>query len=284
MKIGIGLPNQVRDVDPAIIPGWAAQAEQAGFSSLGTVGRVAYPGLMDTVALAAAAGATQTIGLISNVLVAPAWPAALLAKEAAGIDAVSGHRLTLGLGLGGRPDDFVVDGLGPRGVGKRLDQDLETYQSVWQGEPVEGGTSALVPAGTRQVPLLFGGAVPATFGRMARWGEGYIGGSVPPEMVAGLFDAARAAWKEAGREGAPRLVAIGYYVFGDAEAGRANVADYYASAGQQVVDLIVGGISVGADAVRTTVKAYADLGIDEVIFNPAVADIDEVAHLADVVL
>jgi len=55
MKIGIGLPNQVRDVDAAILPGWEAQAEKAGFASLATIGRIAYPGVMDTIALAAAA-------------------------------------------------------------------------------------------------------------------------------------------------------------------------------------------------------------------------------------
>jgi hypothetical protein len=55
---------------PAVIPEWAAAAEETGFSALGTIGRVAYPGVMDTVALAAAAGATSTIGLLSNVMVA----------------------------------------------------------------------------------------------------------------------------------------------------------------------------------------------------------------------
>ncbi|MEU6033261.1 LLM class flavin-dependent oxidoreductase [Streptomyces tauricus] len=63
---------------------------------------------MDTVALAAAAGATNRIGLISNVLLGPVWPAHMLAKEAQSIDGVSGGRLTLGIGLGGRPDDFVI--------------------------------------------------------------------------------------------------------------------------------------------------------------------------------
>jgi hypothetical protein len=53
MKIGIGLPNQVRGTRPTVIPGWASRAEQAGFSTLGTVGRVAYRGVMDTVALPA---------------------------------------------------------------------------------------------------------------------------------------------------------------------------------------------------------------------------------------
>src|SRR5215472_2786469 len=117
MKIGIGLPNMVRGTRPTVIPDWAARA---GFSTLGTTGRVAYPGVLDTVALAAAAGATKSIGLFTNVLLAPVWPAVLFAKEAAGIDAVSGGRLTLGLGLGGRPDDFVVDGLGLAGRGRRF--------------------------------------------------------------------------------------------------------------------------------------------------------------------
>jgi alkanesulfonate monooxygenase SsuD/methylene tetrahydromethanopterin reductase-like flavin-dependent oxidoreductase (luciferase family) len=284
MKVGIGLPNQVRDMRPSVIPGWASQAEKAGFSSLGSVGRIAYPGLMDTVALAAAAGATTTIGLISNIMITPVWPAALLAKEVAGIDAVSGNRLTLGIGLGGRPDDFVADGLGPRGTGKRLDHDLEVYRSVWRGEPVDGGSTPLVASGTREVPLMFGGSAPATFERLARWGVGYIGGSVPPEIVAPSFDATRAAWKNAGREGSPRLVGIAYFVFSDIEQGRANVRDYYRSAGEEMVNIISSGICAGPDAVKSAVKTYAELGADEIIFNPGLDDIDEVARLADVVL
>jgi alkanesulfonate monooxygenase SsuD/methylene tetrahydromethanopterin reductase-like flavin-dependent oxidoreductase (luciferase family) len=284
MKVGIGLPNQVRDLRPSVIPEWASRAEKAGFSSLGSVGRIAYPGVMDTVALAAAAGATSTIGLISNIMIAPVWPAVLLAKEVAGIDTVSGNRLTLGIGLGGRPDDFVADGLGPRGTGKRLDHDLEVYRNVWRGEPVGGGSNPLVTTGTREVPLMFGGAAPASFERMARWGVGYIGGSMPAEMVAPSFDAARAAWKNAGHEGSPRLVGIAYCVFSDAEQGRSNVRDYYGSAGEEVVDIVDRGICAGPDAVRSAVKTYAELGADEVIFNPTLDDIGEVTRLADVVL
>lgn len=284
MKIGIGLPNLVRDVRPSIIPEWASQAETAGFSSLGSVGRVSYPGVMDTVALAAAAGATSTIGLISHVMIAPAWPAALLAKEVAGIDAVSGNRLTLGIGIGGRSDDFLADGHGPRGTGKRLDRDLEVYRSVWSGETVDGASNPLVPTGTRNVPLMFGGSHPASFERMVRWGEGYIGPSVPVGTAAQLFDTARSAWKRAGREGSPRLVAIAYYVFGDEEQGRANVQHYYSASGEQIVDLVDSGICAGPEAVRDAVEAYSELGVDEVMFTPAVADIHEVGRLADIVL
>ncbi|MFJ8364232.1 LLM class flavin-dependent oxidoreductase [Streptomyces sp. NPDC093984] len=155
MKIGIGLPNQVRNVRPTVISEWARRSEEPGFSTLGSVGRIAYPGVMDTIALAAAAGATSRIGLISNVLLGPVWPPVLLAKEAASIDAVSEGRFMLGIGLGGRPDDFVVDGLGPRGTGKRLDRDLEVYKSLWRGEIPPGCDNPVVPEGTREVPLLF---------------------------------------------------------------------------------------------------------------------------------
>jgi alkanesulfonate monooxygenase SsuD/methylene tetrahydromethanopterin reductase-like flavin-dependent oxidoreductase (luciferase family) len=283
MEIGIGLPNQVRDVRPTVIPTWASQAEAAGFSSLGTVGRIAYPGVMDTVTLAVAAGVTSTIGLISNVLLGTVWPPVLLAKELAGIDGVSGGRLTLGIGIGGRPDDFVAEGAGPKGLGKRMDHDLEIYRDIWNGEPVGGGENPGVPAGTRQIPLLFGGFAPAAMARMARWGEGYVGGSMPPEMVAGAFDGARAAWQEAGREGSPRLVAIAYYSLGDPEKGRGNVQDYYSSMGEQAA-FIASTVRTSADEVKEVAKAFEALGADELIFNPATDDPDEIARLADIIL
>jgi alkanesulfonate monooxygenase SsuD/methylene tetrahydromethanopterin reductase-like flavin-dependent oxidoreductase (luciferase family) len=155
---------------------------------------------MDTVALAAA---TTSIELFSNVMLGPVWPPVLLAKETVGIDAVSGGRLTLGLGVGVRPDDFVVDGLGLAGRGQRFDQDLGIYRDVWNGEPVGGSPNPAVTPGTRQIPLLFGGIVPATFERAARWGTGYVGASVPAPMIEPAFDAARAAWANAGRQGRP---------------------------------------------------------------------------------
>ncbi|ANN16658.1 MmcJ protein [Amycolatopsis orientalis] len=284
MKIGIGLPNQVRDMRPAVLPTWAARSEEAGFSTLGTVGRIAYPGVMDTVALAAAAGATSRIGLISNVLLGTVWPPVLLAKEIAGIDGVSGGRLTLGVGIGGRTDDFVAEGLGPKGLGKRIDADLEVYRDVWAGEPVGGGDNAAVPPGTRQVPLLFGGFAPKALARMAKWGEGYVGGSMPPEMVSGAFEQARTAWREAGREGEPRLVAITYFALGEPDTGRAKVRDYYGNMGAESAEFIASGVRTTPEAVRDAVKAFGDIGADELIFNPATDELDDIARLAELVL
>lgn len=284
MKFGITLPNQVRNLSADILPRWAVTAEEAGFSTLGTVGRFAYPGVSDTVALAAAAGVTSTIGLLSHVLLAPVWPPQLLAKEVAGIDGISGGRLTLGIGIGGREDDFVVDGFGPRGLGKRLDHDLEVYRNIWRGEPVGGGTNPAVPAGTREVPMLFGGFADAAMQRMAREGVGYVSGTVPVPMTAGVFERARAAWKDAGRTGEPRLVALAYFALGDDQKGRTNVHNYYSSAGEEFANLASSILSGSPDAVKATVSAFEEIGADELVFCPGVADLDEVARLADVVL
>jgi alkanesulfonate monooxygenase SsuD/methylene tetrahydromethanopterin reductase-like flavin-dependent oxidoreductase (luciferase family) len=141
-RIGIGLPNQVRNVNPSAIPRWSVQAEEAGFSTLGTVGRHAYPSVADTVALTAAAAVTSRIELMSTVLLAATWPATLLAKELAGIDGISGNRLTLGIGSGGRPDDFLPPEYGMRGRG-------ELWTATWRHSATSGAESRSTAVPTR---------------------------------------------------------------------------------------------------------------------------------------
>nr|WP_269329133.1 LLM class flavin-dependent oxidoreductase [Kineosporia babensis] len=273
----------VHNVNAKVIPGWAADADQAGFSTLSTVSRLAYPGVADTVALAAAAAATSGIGLLSTVLQGPAWPPVLLAKELAGIDAISGGRLTLGLGLGGRTEDFVTEGRGQRGAGKRLDEDIEVYRRVWGGEPISGTNPAVV-AGQRQIPLIIGGLVQAAYDRAARVGEGYVAGSLPAAMVAPSFEAVRTSWKDAGREGEPRLIAVAYFALGDGEAGRADVHEYYSDMGPEFAAMVSGTVSTTPEALHTTLAEFAQIGADELIFLPATDDRDDVSRLAHIVL
>jgi alkanesulfonate monooxygenase SsuD/methylene tetrahydromethanopterin reductase-like flavin-dependent oxidoreductase (luciferase family) len=284
MKIGIGLPNVVRGVDPTVIPAWAVQAERVGFATLATVGRVAYPGVMDTVALAAAAAVTHSAELLSCVALGPVWPPVLLAKEVAGIDAISGGRLTLGLGVGSRSDDFVVDGLGMAARGKRFDRDLAVYRDVWKGERVGGGPNPAVTAAGRQIPMMFGGSVAVSFERVARWGTGYIGAGLPAPMVAPSFEEAHAAWNRAGRDGSPRLVGVAYFALRDLNQARRDVQDYYSILGGEIAGLIAGAIAAGPDGVRETVSAFAGIGATDLVFIPTADDPTEVSHLADIVL
>src|SRR4051812_28660618 len=82
MDVGIGLPNAVRGAQGPALVEFARRAEDAGFSTLGTIDRIAYPNHESLVALAAAAAATERIRLLTSILLAPLRPTALLAKQA----------------------------------------------------------------------------------------------------------------------------------------------------------------------------------------------------------
>ena len=83
-----------------------------------TIDRLAYPSYESLIALAAAAAVTERIPLVTDILIAPLRTnTALLAKQAATIDHLSGGRLTLGLAVGGREDDFTIAGTDFAGAG-----------------------------------------------------------------------------------------------------------------------------------------------------------------------
>ena len=108
MRIGVGLPNPVPGCPGDLLPRWAAAAGR-GFP----VGDDRPGGLSQydsLIALAAAAALDQRIELLPNILLAPTRNAVLLAKETATVASISGGRLTLGVGVGARPDDFAATG------------------------------------------------------------------------------------------------------------------------------------------------------------------------------
>src|SRR5687767_1649616 len=135
MRIGIGLPAAVPGVDATTIGAWAAEAERAGFASVGVIDRLVYDNLEPLTALAAAAACTSRVELFTTVLNV-GWRAnpVLLAKQMASVDLLSGERLTAGLGLGGWPEDFAVSEVPTSGGGTRLESALTTMRQVWAGE------------------------------------------------------------------------------------------------------------------------------------------------------
>src|SRR3712207_3383285 len=139
MDIGIGLPNAVQGVDRRGIVDWAQRAEQAGFSSLGTIDRIVYPNYESLIALAAAAAVTERIRLLTDILIAPLRDqTALLAKQTATLHHLSDGRLDLGLAVGGREDDFTVTGADFGSRGRTFDRQLEDLERYWAGEEIEG--------------------------------------------------------------------------------------------------------------------------------------------------
>jgi alkanesulfonate monooxygenase SsuD/methylene tetrahydromethanopterin reductase-like flavin-dependent oxidoreductase (luciferase family) len=135
MDVGIGLPNAVPDTEGRTLVDWARRADEAGFSTLGTIGRLVYPNYEELIALTAAAAVTSRIRLTTSILLAPLHSnTALFAKQAASLDRISGGRLVLGLGIGGREDDFAASGLTMAGRGRRFDEQLIEMQRIWAGE------------------------------------------------------------------------------------------------------------------------------------------------------
>ena len=110
MRVGIGLPVTTKDTSGELLLAWARRAEEAGFEALTAIDRVVYPGFESLTAMAAAAAATSRIGLRTNVLLAPARRAVMVAKQAASVDQISGGRFMLGIGVGRRTDDYEATG------------------------------------------------------------------------------------------------------------------------------------------------------------------------------
>src|SRR5262249_22760739 len=252
---------------------------------LTTVDRVAYPTYDSLATLAAAAGATSRIGLVTNILLAPVYPSALLAKATASLDQLSGGRLTLGLAPGGRPDDFAVVGRDFHTRGRDLDAELEVLHGAWAGEVIEGSAGEAVsppPAQGDRVPILFGGFSGKAFARMAQWGAGYTVGGVPSVAAPAIVEQAQAAWKNAGRDGEPRIAALAYYSLDDDSAGdwADYLRDYYRFLGDFVEQIIQGALRT-REAIRSEVAGFEAAGVTELYLNPTTGSLDQVDRLAD---
>jgi alkanesulfonate monooxygenase SsuD/methylene tetrahydromethanopterin reductase-like flavin-dependent oxidoreductase (luciferase family) len=285
MKIGIGLPNNIVGAPGPLMVEWARRAEQRGFESVTTIDRLIYPSLDSIVALALAAGATTDLALVTNILLAPLYPPAILAKQLASIALAACDRLAVGVAVGARADDYTAAGVDFEKRGRLLDEEVTAMREAWRGAPVTNG-STLSPAPV-DIPLLFGGTSKATLRRAATVGDGWVAGALRDYNGQSEFaDRVRAGWHEAGRPGSPTTHASVNFAIGDehvAESGRKHLAHYYGFK-PEYAKLNVDDIITTAKDARDTVRAYGDLGFDRLLFHPAVASLDQVDRLADAVL
>src|SRR5687768_6741334 len=111
MDLGIGLPNTIKGTYGLDLLEWARYADVGPFASVGVFDRLVYDSLDPLMTLAAVAGATERVRLVTSVVIGPLRNPVVLAKEAATLDVLSGGRLTLGLALGARRDDYDVTGV-----------------------------------------------------------------------------------------------------------------------------------------------------------------------------
>jgi alkanesulfonate monooxygenase SsuD/methylene tetrahydromethanopterin reductase-like flavin-dependent oxidoreductase (luciferase family) len=277
MDLAIGLPNAVPGTTGEQLAGWARRAEARGFSSLGTIDRLAYPNLEPLTSLAAAAAVTERIGLATTVLLGPLRvnPVAL-AKQVASVHAISGGRMTLGIGLGGRGDDYELAGVDTSTRGRDLDAMLARIEEVWEGEEMG-------PDGDSRPRVLVGGSVEASFKRAARFGDGWIAAGAPPDQFAEWRQGFEAAWSQAGRSEQPQNAALAYFSLGDRaeEDAKAYLTDYYAWLGEDTANFIAGSAAKDPDTVKQYVQAFEGAGCQELFLFPSSSDPAQVDFLAD---
>jgi alkanesulfonate monooxygenase SsuD/methylene tetrahydromethanopterin reductase-like flavin-dependent oxidoreductase (luciferase family) len=286
VKVGIGLPTTIPGVRRAQVLDWARRADAAGFSTLGTLDRLIYPNHEPLVALGAAAAVTERIGLMTSILLVPIRQnAAVVAKQAATLHALSEGRLTLGVGIGSREEDYTAFGLPTRGRGRRLDEMLAQIKRLWAGEEV--GYAGGVGPDVRDSPpqVIVGGTADRAFRRAAEYGDGWMLGGGAPERFPELSEKLSAAWQERGREGEPRRMALTYFALGDDPEGdtRRSIGDYYSSSPDYAA-AVVAVTAKGEEAVRERLDNFRAAGVDEVVMFPASPDPEQVDRLALVAL
>ena len=286
MKIGIGLPATMPGIEGKRILDWAKKADSGPFSSLGILDRLVYPNYEALITLAAAAGVTQRIRLMTTVLLAPLRNPVLFAKQAASLDALSGGRLTLGLGIGAREDDYLAASVAYKRRGKLFDEELETLKKIWSGHPLSDtiGPIGPTPIQSGWPEILIGGYSPASIQRVGRWGNGFIAGGRDPKGTQQFFQLAEESWKAAGRPGQPRLVGCFYYALGPDAKERAGtyLRNYYTWLGP-MVEMMISNLPMTIGAIKERIQAYADIGADEVIIWPCTPDLEQLDQLAQLV-
>lgn len=223
MQIGAIFPTTEIGSDPAVIRDWAQTAEGLGYDYILTFDHVLgaehsgrEPALFGPytendpfhepfVLFAYLAGLTERIEFATGVIILPQRPAALVAKQAAQVDVLSGGRLRLGVGTGWNYVEYEALGVPYAGRGKRFDEQIEVMRALWSEELVdfEGefhriDRASILPRPSRPIPIWFGAIQPVALKRAVKLGDGLLLAAAP-SVVAPLADQARGLLAEIGR-------------------------------------------------------------------------------------
>lgn len=275
MNIGIGIPNAIPNTPGSVWTQWARRAEERGFSSLSTIGRTVFDCHEELIALTACAAVTEKIRLATTVMIGPTRETTLLAKQAASLQSLSGHRLTLGLGIGWRPTDFEATGTTDvwSRRGKALETQIADLKSVWK-DPAIG------PKLTQDPEILIGGAAPAALRRAGRLADAFMAGPFPKERVQECFEAV----EEAAEGRRVRRVGSRYFALGsEGEDMKSNVRAYYQAGGEELVETMISRVLTTPEQVLEAVEDMRELGCDELCIWPQLNHWDQVDLLADIV-
>jgi probable F420-dependent oxidoreductase len=270
MKFGIVFANAGPAADPVHAVGLAQAAEEAGFESLWTVEHVVVPagyestypysadgrmpGRDDTpipdplIWLSFVAAATTRIRLATGILILPQRNPVVLAKEVATLDALSGGRAILGVGVGWLKEEFDIIGVPFESRGAITDDYIAALRALWSADPLSSYAGSFASFADAQSypkplqvggpPIVVGGHSPVAARRAGRLGDGFFPGRGDPETLGSLLDEMRKAAVDAGRD-------------------------------PEAIEVTAGGV-MDPDGI----KRFADMGVDRLVVPPIGRDLE----------
>ena len=293
MQIGMTMPVMEPDLDADTLKAWARVIDGGPFSSLCWGERIAFDNPEALTLLGALAAWTDRVRLVTTVVVPQLHDPVMLAKQLATGDMLSGGRLTVGIGVGGRHEDYHAVGADPatqtmRGMAERV----AVMKRIWSGDKV---TESVVPVGPTPVQaggpeLLIGTMGPKTVRSAAVWADGLAGTTLDLDVDKQneLFDVARAAWAEA-RNRKPHLATSFWFALGDGDDGRAqmhrHLRHYMNWIPGEHVDAMAPttGWAGTEKELLDVLHKFAAIGTDEIHLIPTSSNIDQLRRVAEVV-
>jgi alkanesulfonate monooxygenase SsuD/methylene tetrahydromethanopterin reductase-like flavin-dependent oxidoreductase (luciferase family) len=289
MEYGICLPYMKRDYDRDAILGFCRRADAGPFSSLQCGERIIGYTYEMRVLLSAAAAVTENVRIVPSLYVLPMHDAVWAAKEVATLDVLSGGRVTLTVGVGGREHDYRAVGADFKRRHARMDEQVARMRDIWAGKPPFEGCDEIGPRPLQSpLPIVSGSMGPKGMARAARWADGVYVFSMNGngDEVRSMLDRADEAWQRAGRE-TPPLKWAGFW-YSLANDGQARLQEYVFNYLKVMGENVGRGVAntmtrATPDAVRESLDAYSELGVDQIVLVPATADLQEVDASAELI-
>jgi alkanesulfonate monooxygenase SsuD/methylene tetrahydromethanopterin reductase-like flavin-dependent oxidoreductase (luciferase family) len=290
MNVGVCLPYMERELSRDVVLAWCRKIEEGPFHSLSCGERITGYTIEMRTTLAAAAAVTERVRIVPSLYVLPMHNAVWAAKEIATLDLLSGGRVTLVVGVGGRPMDYRAVGAPFERRHARMDEQIAEMRRIWSGEPAfpgsdEVGPSPVQPGGP---PILAGTLGPKATRRAAAWAEGVYmwSGNGEKADIERAIAMMEGAWESAGRSTKPRRVA-GFWcsLADDAQARtRQYVHDYLKVLSPDLAKAMSQQMTrCTPDAIRESLDAMESLDCEEVFLVPATCDLADIDRLSELV-
>jgi alkanesulfonate monooxygenase SsuD/methylene tetrahydromethanopterin reductase-like flavin-dependent oxidoreductase (luciferase family) len=287
------MPVMEPDLDAAILRAWARAIDEGPFTSACFGERIAFDNPETLTLLGALAAWTGRVRLVTTVIVPQLHDPVMLAKALATGDMLCGGRLTVGLGVGGRHEDYRAVGADPATQTMRdMAERAATMKRVWAGENLSGSVCPVGPPPVQRdgPELLVGSMGPKTVRSAANWADGLAGTTLDLDVgkVSDLFDVARSSWADAGKP-PPRLTTSFWFALGRKESARAQVHKhlrrYMNWIPAEYIDAMAPstGFAGSREELLAVLRRFADIGADEVHLIPTSNDVNQVRQVAEVV-